>query len=88
MTNKPSAERRARSRWFREPLPFSELASLPRAEQVDELGRRLDEIEKAERAKPNPCSRLLAQAATLRERMKAALPTSDPTPPLPPKRSA
>jgi hypothetical protein len=72
-TAKPSAAKRSRSRWFGDRLSFREVAQLSsKAEQLDELARRLDDMERQERAKADPCGYLLADIARQRRQFKAA----------------
>ena len=89
MSKKLLAHKRARSRWFGELLPLSDLASLAtNAERADELWRRVDLIEQQERAKPDPCAKLLAEVVAVRQRIRSVLLGDDSSPPPPPKKSA
>ena len=86
---KPPATQLARSRWFGELLPFQEIGNLEtKDEQIAEMIRHVDEIERQERAKPHPCGQLLANAAALRERLRRATEEANAVAPSPPKRPA
>lgn len=84
-TKKPSANRRARSRWFGERLSFAEVSRLSsKSEQTDELMRRLGDITKAELSKSYPSLHLLARIREEQHRLRVAA----ARPPNPPKKGA